>query len=403
MGLGIMVVAVLIFIFLKATKPSQPAIASKQKVWPIETVSVSLQSHAPVYTLYGKVESNALVTASAPLNGLVSNLNVKEGDQINAGQLLLSLDETDITIPLQVAKSDVADTQAQLKLQDLNYHANQVRLGQERDVLTLKKAEVKRNRELLQKKLVSQSTLDQAVESLRRQQQTVVNAELLVAENKAKVDQLTARLIKAQASLKQAEINRQRSRVTAPYNGRIAEVNVSSGERVAVNQAMVSHYAFDSLELRAQIPAAQMPMVRNALQAQQKLEALYHSDGQRISLQLMRLAGNASLSGVDGFFDIPEKMHWLRPGELLELKLIGQPVAYSFALPFSSLYGSDRIYRVVNGELQSVQVKLLGETLVDGQLMALVQADISQDSVIATTHLPNAITGLKVFAVENRP
>ena len=399
-GLAIIIAAILIFVFLKATKPKQPPIEITQKVWPIETININTAEFSPVYTLYGTVESHALVTAASPVSGVISNVNVKDGDKIHAGQLLASLAEVDINTPLQIAQADVQDTQAQLKLQDLAYRANRTRLKQERDVLTIKKAEVKRNRELLKKKLVSQSTLDKAIESLRRQQQTVVNAELLVAENKAKVDQLGSRLAKAQASLEQAVINKKRSRVTAPYNGRIASVKVSAGDRVAVNQAMLSYYAFDSLELRARIPAAQIPTVHQALQSGNKLVARYQHQHQQLDLPLSRLAGNATLSGVDAFFDLPESMNWIRPGELLEVKLIGQPIPDSIALPYSALYGSDRIYKVEQGQLVAVKVKLLGETEVDGELMVLVSADLQAGSVVSTTHLPNAISGLKVSVVD---
>ena len=395
-GIIIIIAAIAIFMVLKFTRQEQPVAEIKQKVWPIETITVSLQSLSPVYTLYGTVESHSLVTASAPVSGVIDAVAVKQGDEFETGQLLAALAEADLDIPLQVARADVADSEAQLKLQDLNYQANRERLQQEKQVLKIKQQDVKRNRDLISKKLVSQSVLDKAKEALTRQEFSVVGAELSVEENKAKVAQLQARVEKARANLEQAKINRGRGVVTAPYSGRVADVHVASGDRVGVNAPIISYYETDSLELRAQIPVAHMPMVYSALQNNIQLIARYRFNQKNYNFRLTRLDGQASPSGVDAYFEIPDSLKVLRPGDLLEVQLSGQAIENSFALPYSAVYGSDRIYRVENGELKAVAVTLLGDTLVNGTLWALVKGDVQTGTVVATTHLSNAISGLKV-------
>jgi len=399
-GIIIIIVAVLIFVLLKITRPQQPVIEVKQKVWPIETISITLDELSPVFTLYGTVESHSLVTAAAPVSGLMESVPVREGDEFSAGQTLAAIAAADLEIPLEVARADVADTEAQLKLQDLNYQANLERLQHEKDVLKIKQDDVERNRELIRKKLVSKSALDQAKEALNRQEFAVVGAELSVEENKAKVAQFKARLEKARANLKQAEINQSRGVVIAPYEGRIADVHVSEGDRVSVNAAMLSYYATDSLQLRAEIPVSQMPMVYRALRTRQQLYARLIVNGSSHTLPLVRLDGQAKASGADAFFDLNESLRYLRPGDLLKIQLLGQPVANSFAVPYSAVYGSNRIYSVENAELKAIEVQLIGDTLVDGKPWALIKGEVADGSVIATTHLPNAISGLKVSPMD---
>ena len=176
---------------------------------------------------------------------------------------------------------------------------------------------------------------------------------------------------------------------------------VSEGDRVNTNQAMISYYGLNSLELRAQIPSAQVAMVNKAIRNQKLLSAKVNANGDQYDFSLVRLAGNASLSGVDAFFEVPVDVDWLRPGELLDIQLIGEPEDNSFAIPFSAIYGSDRIYKVEQGELIALEMKLLGETLVDGNTMALVSAALSDGDVITVTHLPNAISGLKVSVLDS--
>lgn len=400
-ALGIIVLAVVVFVYFKQSKPEQPAVEVKQKVWPIHVIQVSVGKMSPVQTLYGTVESFELVTASAPVAGIVDEMLVKEGDEVVKGQKLAALSQADIELPLRIAKADVEDTRAQLRLQDLAYEANKKRLDYEKKVLKIKQKDVKRNEDLIKKDLVAKSTLDKSREASVRQEFTVVGAELSVQENKAKVDQLKARLEKAKANMKQAELNLKRGVVIAPYDGRVAQVTASQGDRVKANDALVSYYSLDSLELRAKIPATQLKMVYQAVQNDLPLLATFEGDYQSFDLPLKRLAGESSTSGVDAFFEIPAALKITRPGDLLKVQLKEQEVGQAFAVPYSAVYGSDRIYLVENDVLKAVKVKMLGETLVDGQLWALLQGDVDSGSTVAVTHLPNAISGLKVSITES--
>ncbi|MBD3611410.1 MAG: HlyD family efflux transporter periplasmic adaptor subunit [Hydrogenovibrio crunogenus] len=396
----ILVGVVGIFIFFKATKPTQPPVQIQQKVWPIQVMSVQKQSLSRVQTLYGKVESFRLVDVSSPVAGVVSELPVKAGDNFEKGMKLVALADSDLELPFQIAKADVADTQAQLNLEKLAYDANQKRLEFEKKVLALKERDVERNTQLLKKDLASKSVLDQSKEALVRQQYVVVGAKLSVQEHKVKVSQLQARLQKSQANFEQAKINLERGRVIAPYDGRIAQVSVAQGNRVNVGAKLLSYYALDSLELRAKIPTQQLKTVYEGMQSGDTLYAQLEMNNQQFELPLKRLAGEAETSGVDAFFALPDALKILRPGELLQVDFYGERLTNVFAVPYSALYGADRIYVVEKGLLHIKHVKNLGETRIDGQSMVLLRGDVAEGAQVMTTHLPNAISGLKVSVME---
>ncbi len=399
-GLGIIFAAIAVFSVLKSTKPKQAAVEIKQKVWPVDVIAVRPGKVAPVQVLYGTIESNSMVTAAAPVSGVIDDVMVKEGEQVFEGQKLLQLAKADIELPYQLAKADVADTQAQLQLQDLAYAANRERLAHEKNVLDIKRKDLQRNKDLIKKELISKSALDNAREALVRQEFAVVGAELSVKENKTKVDQLSARLQKARVNLEQAEINRSRGIVVAPYSGRIAAVSVAKGDRVGVNAPLISYYAFDSLELRAKIPASQLKRIYMALEQHEKISASLSLDDKQFSLPFKRLAGKSSTSGVDAFFQIPSALKIMRPGDLLKVQLTGREIDNTFSLPYSAMYGSDRIYIVKDESLQSVAVTYVGDTVVNGEQWALVSGNVEPDTAVAVTHLPNAISGLKVVVTE---
>ncbi|BBP44914.1 hypothetical protein THMIRHAS_02870 [Thiosulfatimonas sediminis] len=394
--------AIAAFIYMKNSKPVQPPVEVKEKVWSVESQVLQLQSRTAVQTLFGQIESNALVKAAAPIAAVVEQVKVLPGDEIVAGQVLVALSAQDVAILMAQAKADVADTQAQLTLQKLTIEANNQRLIHENKVLDLKQEALQRAKTLLKKNLASQSSVDTAKEALVRQEYVVVGAQLAVQQSGAQLTQLQARLAKAQTTLQQAQLNQQRAVVRAPFAGRVAAVNVSEGDRVNVGAVLVSFYGFDSMELKAKLPASALAQAQQAFTQGQPLQAFVGNVEQdRLVLPMTRLAGQAETSGVDAYFALPPQLHAKRPGELLEVYLQSQAQTQVAAVPYSALYGNDRIYQIVDGRLQSMQISLQGEVLQDGKLQALIRAPELRDGMtVLVTHLPNAINGLKVAEVQ---
>ncbi|BCN92499.1 secretion protein HlyD [Thiomicrorhabdus immobilis] len=395
----IIAAAIVLFVYMKSTKPVQKPVNVQEKVWMVESMKAQFEDLSPVQTLYGKVESNALVAASAPVAGVIEQVLVKEGQNVVKGQALVAISQADLMIPLAQAKAEVANATAQLKLQKLTNEANQQRYEHESKVLKLKQVAVTRAQQLMSKNLASQSSVDAANEALVRQEYVVVGAKLAVQENQLKISQTQAALDKAKAALQQAELNVKRGQLIAPYDARIAQVNVSEGSRVNAGVVMVSFYALDSLELRAKLPVSQLPGVTKALQQNIPLHAYYQTADSEERFKLLRLAGEASTSGVDAFFALPKSLSELRPGELMEVNLKGVAQNNVVAVPYSAIYGSNRLYLIVDGRLQSHTVEMKGEVLRAGRLWALVKPDFAEGSKICLTHLPNATTGLKVSEV----
>lgn len=397
---AIVFMAIAVFVFFKKTKPVQPPVAVQEKVWPVDVIEASYQTLSPVQTLYGKVESSSLVVASAPITAVVDRVWVKDGESVKKGQQLLRLDPKDMAIALQQAKADVADVEAQLALQRLSNEANHKRLEHEVNVLNLKREQVERTKQLIEKDLASQAGLDQVKEALSKQEYVVVGVKLAVEESQVRSAQIEARLEKVKAALAQARLNQKRGNVVAPYDARIASVTVTEGSRVNVGTAMLSFYGFGSLELRAKLPVNQVAAVQKALSEKQLLLAHYGSHNVYIELPLIRLAGESSTSGVDAFFALPETARFARPGDLLEVRLLGVPVKEVVAIPYSALYGLDLLYVLDKGRLQATKVQVVGEIERNGQLWALVKGESLTGSKVVTTHLPNAMTGLRVVEAE---
>lgn len=399
----IIVVAVVIFIYFKSTKPSQPPVEVAQKVWPVQAMPITLGVYSKSITLLGQVASKALVKTSAPISAVVQKVWVQVGDEVKKGETLVALSADDLALPVQSAQSNVADYDSQLALEKLAYDANVKRLAYEKKVMAIKQKNVQRNKKLLKKNLASQSVLDKSNELAVRQQFVVVGAKLSVKEHALKLKQLQAHLQKAKVALAQAKLNQSRGVVIAPYDARVSKVSVVAGDRVAMGSPLVSFYALSSLELKAKVPVGQESLLAKSLQQGIALQAIYQSDSKKYLLPFNRLGGESSASGVDAYFTLPQSLKTMRPGDLMSVYLSGPPMKNTFIVPFSAVYGSNIIYLIKQGHLVKQTVQNLGQTLKNGQAWALLKADsasISSHSQVLITHLPNAITGLSVAKVK---
>jgi len=72
-------------------------------------------------------------------------------------------------------------------------------------------------------------------------------------------------------------------------------------------------------------------------------------------------------------------------------------------MPFNALYGLNRVYRINDGYLEAVKITRVGEyENSQGQTQLLIRSDTLQEGDrVVSTQLPNAITGLRVEAVND--
>jgi multidrug efflux pump subunit AcrA (membrane-fusion protein) len=396
----LLIAGVIVFSYLLASRPEPPQPQPKEKVWQVEVFEARPQRLAPSLTLYGEVETHALVQAAAPGPGLVTEIRVRKGDKVSEGQLLLSLDPRDFAVAVAQAEADVADIEAQLADLELRHRADRQALQEERRLLKLAQSELDRLERLRRQNLSSDADLDVARNALGRQELSVIARQSDVERYAASRKQLAARLQRHRAEREEALLALERSRVIAPFDGIVATVPVASGDRVQTAQVLISLYPLDRLEVRARIPIRYQGEIQHALDRAQRLSAQAELTGHAIELELDRLAGEADPSGIDGFFRVTAGAQRLRLGNLMKLHLQRPAQPDLVAIPFQAIYGNNRIYMLRDGRMQGIQVETVGQLLTsrsEAQARLLIRSpEIQAGDRIIQTHLPNAVSGLKV-------
>ena len=156
-------------------------------------------------TANGKIQPEKEVKISPDVSGEIVELNVREGDNVVKGQLLLRI------------KPDVYISQRDRSLAAIS--SQRARLAQSEAQFIQAELAYKRMKQLYEEQTVSKSDFEQA--------------EASYAVAKADVDAARFSVISAEAALKEAEENLVKTSIYSPMTGTVSMLLVELGERVA--------------------------------------------------------------------------------------------------------------------------------------------------------------------------
>lgn len=397
------VVLIWIFSFLKPTPPESQA---EERTWPIRTVTLDSAARAPQLRLLGRVETPFQSTLTSAVTADVKAIPVLEGSPVRAGDVMVQLDPSEVELIVTQRQADVAELQAQRASELNQQRADRQFLEREKALVEIARRGLDREQRLSDSNFTSQSRIDQARQLLQTAELSLINRELAVANHQSRIQSLDARLERARSLLQQARLDLSRTDVVAPFDGVVTGIEVSPGERVRASEPLVSLYAIDQLEVRAQLPMRWTANAEQALASGRAMWATTALSGETYTLALERLSGqvNVGAGGVDGLFRFQGDQPPAALNRTLDLLLDLNARENTFSLPVSALYDESTVYKVIENRLMSVQVVLIGDRFEDGSQRLLVQSDqLSTGDQILATQLPNAINGLKVDVIRAEP
>ena len=401
----IIAIAILGFIGLKNSKPTKPVLEIQEKVWQVDAIPAEFQSLAPQITVYGRVETPRASTLTSALASDVVNVNVLEGSEVQQGDVLVELDLTDANLLIAQRKADLAEIEGMIDAEYQLYKRDKGLLANQQKLLDLADAEVKRASKLADTGLASKSSYDSALTTQQQQLLSLKNLQYDIANHPARLAQLKAKQTRAQALIDQAEVDKHRCVIKAPFTGRISKLNVAIGDRVRAGDSIIALYDLSALEVRAQLPGRYANQVRNMMLAGDDIVANAKVDGHEMRFALTRFSGEVQQDsgGIDGLFKVIDDRFPLALGTFVPLTITLAKQTNVIEIPYNALYELDHVYTIDDGHLKQVDVQQVGEyTNEKGEKRLLVRSNsLKNQDLIVTTQLPNAITGLRVEAVSD--
>lgn len=387
---------------LMATAPEHDSSMVDEKVWPVTTMALQAQELSPELRLFGRVETPRHAHLTAGVTATVETLAVSEGQLVEEGTTLLILDDADEELRYQQREADTAQAQAALETTRLQFAVDRQVLKHMQELHNLTLAKSRRLGKLAQQNLVATEQYEDTRAQVARQAIQLAEQQLKVDNQPQQLAMAEVALKRAQALLEEQDLRLARTLVTAPFRGRISSISASPGDRVSEGAVLISVYDTAALQVRVTIPSSAVEPIKQALEHGDAVVARYGERGAQ-SLQLKQLAAQIAngRAGVDGLFQVSGNGDMLELGKALDVTLVLPALEQVASIPLRSLYGDDRIYTVIDGRLQGVEVQALGQRRdTNGQVQLLIRSDsTSPGAEILTTSLPQASTGLRVNVI----
>ncbi|WP_416397343.1 efflux RND transporter periplasmic adaptor subunit [Allohahella sp. A8] len=409
-GLLVVLITAGLVYFMFATRSQPPQREVVENSFTVDVRVLKQQNIAPEVPLLGVIESTQQTQVRSRLNATVETLHVLEGDNVVAGEPLLSFNEAEAVVPLTQRRSEVAELKALIAEQSARAAADRAALKTEQRLLALNEKAVKRQESLSRANVSSQEQLEAKQIALAQQQLALVNREFAVQNAENQLAQLQARLDRAEAQLALAELDYAQVELLAPFDARVASVNVAAGDRVNVSEPLMQLVGLDSLEVRAQIPNRWVPAVQRALTAGRqderktlsRAQALVFGKAHELLLKRMAAQTNAGTGGIDAFFAFVSEPPF-SVNKAVPVILSLPPLEKVYTVPESAIYGDNTVYIVEDGRMQPRAITRLGRfTGPKGLEQVIFRFDtggsatdvVDMDGVqVVATQLPTATTG----------
>lgn len=397
----VVAVAIVIFSTLISTRPQAPVQERTQPGVLVDIQQVDYAALSPVLTLYGRLEAPQTANLRAAINADVATVHVFDGQTVSEGQILVELDPREAQLAVDQAQAELSLIDAQIEAEQSQLKRNEALLATQQQLVDLAQAAVSRAEKLQQSQLSSQALLDESISLQAQQSLNLKQLQFDIQDHPIRLAQLQANRQQAQARLDRTQLDLTRTIIRAPFAGRVSSRPIAQGDRVQSGDLLVTVYDLQQFELRAPIPQRYLADIYPVLEnADQTLTATADISGQTYRFELQRLGGevDSNVAGRDGLFRLTGDPGILAAGQFISVELTLPVRQNTIAIPYSALYGLDRVYRVRDNQLEAVQVNKIGDYPdKDGKSRLLIQSDaLQQGEQIITTQLPNAINGLAV-------
>ncbi|SHN79711.1 efflux RND transporter periplasmic adaptor subunit [Desulfitobacterium chlororespirans] len=225
------------------------AVVEEESYIPVEVQSAAAKTLVETVVFSGKVISDQEVSIVPKMPGKVTNINVKVGDTVQAGQILFTMDTVDL-------QKSVDGAAIAVKSAELSYQMT-------KDSLDSAKENLERQRALYEAGAISKVQFEG------------IEDQVTSLENNLKAVQL--QMEQAQLGYNQAYDAISDMTVTAPVSGTIAALNVVVGQMASQAMAAVTITQLDALYVSLSVPEN----IVNTLKVGQEATVIINSAGQK--------------------------------------------------------------------------------------------------------------------------
>lgn len=350
-----------------STRPTEKKVSAPAAV-PVQVINV-IEEDVPRYvTGIGSVLSMQSVVIRPQVDGILTRLLVKEGQQVKSGDLLATIDDRSIRAALEQAKAQLSQSQAQLDVAQVD---------------------LKRYKLLTVDNSISKQQYDQ--------QQALVN-------------QLKATAQGNQASINAAQVQLSYTQIRSPVTGRVGIRNVDEGNFLRVSDAtgLFSVTQIDPVSVEFSLPQQMLPTLHDLLVSPTPAPVnAYLGEGAtgtllgegKLTLIDNQVAATTGTIRAKATFDNAAEKLW--PGQLVTVRIQTALDRNALKVPPQVVQrGIDQhyVYRVKGDKVEVVPVKVEYQ---DSDLMLI--SGVNVNDVLVSDGQSRLKDGARIEVVKAQP
>ncbi|MDX2322356.1 MAG: efflux RND transporter periplasmic adaptor subunit [Moritella sp.] len=372
--LPLLVVVITVFIIqvITSTSPTpekRSQVADNQLT--VEVIAITASDFQVTLKTNGIIQPRSQAGIASQVSGTVTKVSPEfiSGGFFNAGDTLLSVDDRDYIIAVKIAAAALIE--AKLTLTEEQAKSKQA----QRDWLRL-------SRKGEPNDLV-----------LRKPQLASANASLA----------------SAQAQLEQAQLNLQRTKITAPYAGRVLTKHADIGQFVTIGTVLADIYATDQVEVRLPLNSQQQNYIQLPEQFKQNSNSYYPPVNITAQFGNKGYRWSGKLTRTEGALDTKSRQLYtvatienpygrdnrnkpaLKIGQFVSAEIAGNVLHNIFILPTTSVYEGDQVIVFKDGQLNRKDINVIWRD----SRNTIVDAGVYTGELLVTTPLNSVVSGRK--------
>jgi RND family efflux transporter MFP subunit len=339
----------------------------------VDVMTLHLRPYQVRLQSYGTVQPRTQSMLVAQVGGEITSItdSLREGGFFEKGDELLTIDSRDYLADVKIAEATLMDAKqslAQEKARSVQALEDWNRLGNKGEAPDL---------------------------VLRKPQ-------LLAAQS---------RVISAESTLEKSNLELERTRILAPYAGRVMDKMVDLGQVVNSNSQLAEVYAVDFVEIRLPLRNRDLSFIE--LPEDYRFENDSKIDGPEVTIY-SELAGGSDWQGkvvrtesaiddnarqlhVVAQIDDPFGIHArgktpLKIGQYVTAELMGRQVQDALVIPNRAIYQGSYVYIVIDGILQRRDISIAWQNQDD----AIIDSGLTEGDELVLTSLGQVTSGVRV-------
>lgn len=291
----------------------------------------------------GKIDPKKTVNISAQTMGRVTNLGVKEGDRVKAGQFLLQIDPVN-------AEASVRRDEAAVQGAITGLEQTKASLQSSRAALENARATLKRQQELSAAGLTTRESLERAQTDVEMRESDLKAREQEIKNRETMLNQQRAGLASSRHALAQV-------RFEAPFDGIVTRRNIEEGENVMVgtmNNAgtvLLTVADMSVIEAEVEVDETDIPLVQMGQKAKVTIDAIpdreFTGTVTEIGNSPIQAAGAGTARTATNFkvvVTIDGQIPDVRPGFTCTAEITTATRRQALAVPIQSLTVRELVY-----------------------------------------------------------